>query len=488
VIDDRPGEILTAFRTFFDGAGGGGEEHLLELFHDVAGSVPAYREFLREHEVDPESVRTIADFRSLPLMTKDTYHRRYPLPQLCRGGRIENCDMIALSSGSTGRPTIWPRSLIDELHIAHRFEQIFRDGFRADDRSTLAVVCFPLGTWVGGLFTASCVRHLAAKGYPITVVAPGNNKNEILRALPELAPHFDQVVLLGYPPFVKDVIDTGAAEGVDWSAYSVKLVLAGEVFSEEWRDLVARRAGMTSAVHDSASLYGTADAGVLGNETPLSVSIRRFLAAHPEPARELFGDLRLPTLVQYDPASRFFEAQNGTLLFSADCGIPLIRYHIADEGGVLPYQEMLDLCTRHGFEMTADLAVGAELPFVFVFGRSLFAVSFFGANVYPENVAVGLEQPVISDHVTGKFVLETVEDDDQNRLLRVTVELAPGQPIGTTTFAADVAESIRRQLLRLNSEFAHYVPAERQLPEVQLRAAGDAEYFPVGVKHRYTRS
>jgi len=175
------------------------------------------------------------------------------------------------------------------------------------------VVCFPLGTWVGGLFTASCVRHLGAKGYPITVVAPGTNKGEILRVLPELGPHFDQVVLLGYPPFVKDVIDTGVAEGLDWSSYAIKLVLAGEVFSEEWRDLVARRAGMANPETDSASLYGTADAGVLGNETPLSVSIRRFLAGRPELASELFGDLRLPTLVQYDPGSRFFEAQDGTL-------------------------------------------------------------------------------------------------------------------------------------------------------------------------------
>jgi phenylacetate-CoA ligase len=86
---------------------------------------------------------------------------------------------------------------------------------------------------VGGLFTAACVRHLAAKGYPITVVASGNNKAEILRVLPELAPHFDQVVLLSYPPFVKDVIDTGLRAGVDWPRYSVKLVFGGEVFSEE---------------------------------------------------------------------------------------------------------------------------------------------------------------------------------------------------------------------------------------------------------------
>jgi hypothetical protein len=30
-------------------------------------------------------------------------------------------------------------------------------------------------------------------------------------------------------------------------------------------------------------------------------------------------------------------------------------------------------------------------------------------------------------------------------------------------------------------------PPEYQLPWVVLAATGDAEYFPVGVKHRYTR-
>jgi phenylacetate-CoA ligase len=50
--------------------------------------------------------------------------------------------------------------------------------------------------------------------------------------------------------------------------------------------------------------------------------------------------------------------------------------------------------------------------------------------------------------------------------VRITVELVPGR----------------------DSEFAHYVPAQRQLPEVVLRPAADREYFPVGVKHRYTRA
>ncbi|MBB5953590.1 GNAT superfamily N-acetyltransferase [Saccharothrix tamanrassetensis] len=45
---------------------------------------------------------------------------------------------------------------------------------------------------------------------------------------------------------------------------------------------MAQRLGMADPVRDKASLYGTAGAGVLGNESPLSVSIRRFL---PNPFR-----------------------------------------------------------------------------------------------------------------------------------------------------------------------------------------------------------
>jgi phenylacetate-CoA ligase len=491
---DRPQRILTELESFLAARSAPPQdprERVVELFHRVAASVPAYRAFLREQGVDPAVVRTFADFQRLPLLTKENYHRRYPLPELCRDGRLDGCDMIAVSSGSTGQPTIWPRSLTDELAVTARFEQVFADSFAAGERTTLAVICFPLGTWVGGLFTLACVRHLAAKGYPITAVAPGNNKAEILRVIPELAPHCDQTVLLGYPPFVKDVIDTGTAAGLDWTRYAVKLVLAGEVFSEEWRDLVGQRAGMSSPCYDSASLYGTADAGVLGTETPLSVCIRRFLATRPEAAGELFGEARLPTLVQYDPGSRFFEEQDGTLLFSGDNGVPLVRYHIADEGGLIGYRDLLAFCERHGFDPVAELGgPGARgirpLPFAYVFGRSHFTVSYFGANIYPENVTVGLEQPAVSGWVTGKFVLEVTSDTDGNPHLSVTAELAPGET-GDAARERTLAESVRAQLQRLNSEFAHYVPPGDQLPAVTLRPAGDPEYFPVGVKHRYTR-
>jgi phenylacetate-CoA ligase len=493
---DRPGRVLAGMSEYYQAVPRTTAENemaaqqALATFHDAAVQVPAYAALLREHGVDPATIRSPADFARIPLLTKENYLQRYPLPQRCRGGRLDSCDMVAVSSGSSGQPTVWPRSVLDERAVAARFEQVFHGSFRADERPTLAVVCFSLGTWVGGLYTVACCRHLAAKGYPITVVTPGNNVDEILRVVPALGPFYDQVVLLGYPPFLKNVIDAGLARGVDWSGYGVRLVLAGEVFSEQWRELVGHRAGMTQPCFDSASLYGTADAGVLGNETPLSVAIRRFLARTTAAARELFGEDRLPTLVQYDPATRYFETHDGTLLFTADGSVPMVRYHIADEGGLVEYDEMLAFCREHGFDPVAEIAARSDrgapaLPFGYVFGRSLFTVSYFGANIYPENVTVGLEQPEISDWVTGKFVLGVIEDADANRHLTVVAELAPGvRPDAERE--RKLAASIRTQLRRLNSEFANYVPAEDQTPTVVLRETGDPEYFPPGVKHRYT--
>ncbi len=478
-------------RTFDEGALADPFPAVLALFREVAEGVPAYRELLSEHGVDPAEVRTREDFARLPLLTKHGYLERFPLAARCRRGDLSTCDFVAVSSGSTGEPTLWPRFVSDELVVATRFEHVFHDCFEADRRRTLAVVCFPLGTWVGGMFTASCMRHLAVKGYPITTVTPGNQKPEIFRVVRALAPTFEQTVLLGYPPFLKDVVDAGLAEGVPWSELRVKLVLAGEVFSEEWRALMGERAGLARPLQDSASLYGTADAGVLGNETPLSVCIRRFLAGRPDAARALFGEARLPTLVQYDPRARWFEDHEGTLVFSADGGVPLVRYHVDDQGGVVPYATMMARLRDLGLDAEAEARREGDrgvrpLPFVYVFGRSHFAVSYYGANVFPETVSIALEQPETRAWVTGKFVMEVKEDAAHDRQLHVAVELARGAEASDARVDL-AAEAIVKVLRRLNSEFASYVPPERQRPRVTLWPAGHPEYFPPGVKHRYAR-
>src|SRR5689334_15803981 len=90
--------------------------HALALFHEVARTVPAYATLLAEHGIDPGTIRSGGDFTRLPVLTKENYINRFPLPDLCRGGKLESCDMIAVSSGSTGIPTFWPRFISDEIN------------------------------------------------------------------------------------------------------------------------------------------------------------------------------------------------------------------------------------------------------------------------------------------------------------------------------------------------------------------------------------
>ena len=111
---------------------------------------------------------------------------------------------------------------------------------------------------------------------------------------------------------------------------------------------------------------------------------------------------------------------------------------------------------------------------------------FFGANVFPETISLGLEQPEVRAHVTGKFVMEVKEGLAEKPRLAIAVELAAGAA-PEDALAQAAATAILAQLRRLNSEFANYVPAEFQTPLVTLYPQGHPDHFPVGVKHRYSR-
>ena len=203
----------------------------LSLLRRAADNVPAYSTMLKATGIRLDDIHDAAAFARLPLLNKDNYVRRFALEDLVEGGKLAACDFFAVSSGSTGEPTLWPRALDHELAIAVRFEQVLRDSFQAHRRQTLAVVCFALGSWVGGMYTTSCLRWVAAKGYPLLIVTPGNKLDEILRVVKRLAPDFEQTVLFGYPPFLKEVIDAGRADKIAWDSLNIRLVTAGEVFS-----------------------------------------------------------------------------------------------------------------------------------------------------------------------------------------------------------------------------------------------------------------
>ena len=163
--------------------------------------------------------------------------------------------------------------------------------------------------------------------------------------------------------------------------------------------------------------------------------------------------------------------------------MPLIRYSIGDDGGLLSFDDMIEILKENGIKVNLSNAI--KLPFVWVFGRKIWTISFYGANIYCENIMVGLEQPCFYGKITGKFTLNTTSDISEKRLLLKVEMFKDVKP--TEELKLMIIESVVKELKRLNSEFANYVPAEMQAPLVELLDYGDPYQFPIGVKHVYIK-
>lgn len=467
------------------------EEKAVALFHEAAKRVPAYKDFLKKHKINPKNIKTIDDFKTLPLVDKKNYLTKYPLEMLCWDGNMFTNQIISASSGSTGDPFFWPRGEDQETEGAEMHEQIYRDIFQADQKSTLVVVCFSMGTWIAGTFTTACTIEVAKKGYRINAITPGLEKNEIIKAVKKLGHLYEQTVLAGYPPFIKDVIDEGARSGVKWKKLHTRFLWAGESFSEEWRNYVLRLVGSRNPYFDSVNIYGTADASMLGHETPVSIVLRRIYNRRRHACEEVFGTDMLPSIVQYYPDKRYFEEVNNELIFTANAGIPLIRYNIHDTGGVISYSELVEP-VKDAFDKELSKhhinKLNWQLPFVYLNGRKDFTATIYAVNIYPENIKAALVDPKMRSWVTGRFTMATKYHSDMDQYFEVNIEMSKDVEFDDD-YLSLARSTVNKKLMKLNGEFGklHSAIGEKAEPIIHLVTYGDQRYFAKGVKHRWVK-
>ncbi len=455
--------------------------HALDLFRRTARTVPAYKRFLKKHGLDPARVKTDADFIRIPCVTKKNYLLSYPYGDLFPRGTVP--PMVSASSGSSGVPFYWPRGNAVEERGAEAHERIFRDIFKIGKKRTLVIVCFSMGTWIAGTYTTACVRRIADKGYPISVVTPGIEKEDILAILSRLAPEFEMVIMAGYPPFLMDIAALARARRIPLRKLNLRLLFAGENFSERWRESIHRLCGITDALAGSVGIYGTADAALLGHETPLSIYIRKCMAKNPAFRKKLLGTAPfVPTLVRYYPEQVHIETIGDELAFTVSSGIPLVRYAIGDRGRLFSPNAVAPLVPK-------SLRV-FDAPLVALLGRKDVAVTFYALNIYPENIKAGLEDKTVARAMSGKFVAKTVAaHGDRDQKLLITAELARGvRPSGALLRKAE--KSVFNNLVRLNAEYRklHQSIGDRALPEMRLVPFGDTLFDITRAKHRWFQS
>lgn len=473
-----------------------GERAALELFHAAAERVPAYKDFLKKQGINPGSIKTIEDFKNVPVVDKQNYLRAYSLADLSWDGKLlDHWQVYAATSGSTGEPFYFPRAQKETERYALLAELYLRSQFKIQERSTLYIDSFAMGAWIGGLFTYQAIERLAREGnYRLHLITPGIHKEEALKAIRKLGPLYDQVIIGGYPPFTRDLIDEGKAEGMDWKQYNVKFVFSAEGFGERFRDHIAEHAGLQNPYRDMVNHYGTVDQGTLAYETPLAIFLRRAALKDKKLYRSLFTEpTRLPTLAQYLPEHFYFEALDGkNITCTADAGLPLVRYDLKDHGGLMSFPEAWDALLETDPDAAASLERAGiadtvfRLPFVHVYERSDFSVVLYGANVYPEHVRIALESSACASFATGKCALRVVENRRAEPRLEIEVELRKG--VHPETHMSRIAQqAVISTLVEHNSEYrSNYSQAARKVtPRIKLWAFGDPKYFSGRGKQRW---
>lgn len=471
-----------------------GKKRALALFLEAARRVPAYKDWLKKHSIPAARIKTWHDWQQVPMVTKQNYLRQYPLKSLCWDGTLKRPLVFTATSGSTGEPFYFPRERqILDWQYSLILESFLRQSTRGTNGPILVIICFGMGVWIGGLMTYHAFALAAERaGLPVSIITPGINKKEIWQALRELAPQFAETILVGYPPFLKDIVDEAKSERVALKRLPLRFVFAAEAITERFRHYLAEAAGIGNPARDMINIYGSADLGAMAFESGVSVVLKDVLRRRGRLARTLFPSaLKWPTVAQFNPLFVQFEAPEGNILVTGNNTLPLVRYGIGDRGGVWSFTEMQNQCQKAGVNLPglsrrAGLTSIPQLPFVYVFERSDFSTKLYGATIYPEHVRLALQHESLHRSVTGKFVLETVYDVRHNQRLDIHVELKNGVKAAKRLERATV-ERVVKSLLLSNEEYRNNFGSipKKVTPRIYLRPHEHPAYFKPGIKQRW---
>jgi phenylacetate-CoA ligase len=434
---------------------------LLEEFHRAAEQVPAYGALLAESAVRAIDVRDVWSFTALcPVLSKVNTFDRFPLPQLCVGGRLTDVGAVLTSSGHGGRFSFGVISRLEAAGAAAFVDAALDDAFQVRSRPTLAINCLPMGVNISSV----CM----------TVATTSVREDMAVALVKTFGAAFDQIVLIGDPLFMKRLTDHASEQALDWSRYRVNAIVGEETFGEHFRSYFGQCLG-TSRILSS---FGVAELGLhVCYETAATVGVARAAAGHSAFATELFGTTAgswLPMLLTFDPQRTFIEildpdAQGyGRLTISMlDPGrqVPMLRYQTGDVARFLDRGHVATTMRRHG--MAVD-----DLP------APLIALRGRVRDALPNGAQVGLYKEALyaNPELARRFTGATRLIFSDNRFT-MHVQLTKGQraaPVFERGLMAELPPDARPSRvvvwpyaqfpfgmgLDYERKFAHYVPGD----------------------------
>jgi phenylacetate-CoA ligase len=475
-----------------------GRKQIDSLIKFVLKTTSAYRKFLKDNGIDYSKIKGFSDLQKLPIIDKNNYLRKYDYLELFPNKDVSS-KVVSATSGSTGEPFYFPRGENLDEQYEYVTEIFLKNQWEIDKLNTLFIITFGLGIWIGGIYTYKVLEKLKNKGYKLSIVPLGTNKELFFKTILKLGSFYDQIIIGGYPPFVKDLVDEGSDYyKINWKKYKLRILNAAESFPESFREYIARQIGLKDMLNDNINIYGTVELGTMAHETCLSNLTRHLAVEKDKVWKAIFPEAnRTPTLAQYHPYIVWFEEKDGSILASGyGDSIPLLRYSFPDRGGVIYFDEMVKRLKSVGIDIFKEAEKRKyhkkilKLPFVYVYERSDFAVSLVGINIFPEYIRQALLKSMLQKYLTGKFSMQVVYDKNYDQKLQVHVELKKNVK-ASTKLKELIIKEVLNSLKENSTEFNHLWSTgsekyRKQLqPDIFLHLYEDPKYFRPGIKQKW---
>ncbi len=461
-----------------------GEGKALQVFHDAAKNVRAYREFLDGHGIDPSKIRTLEDFKTVPHTTKASYFSANKLEDLVAGS-VTNTHLYYMSGGTTGdRSTLaaagrdsvraYPTALAAVMHLQWDICN--------PKNKVLFVNAVSLGAWMGGTFASRVFTEVSDRFSNISYFGPGADVERIIDVVEAVGRFYDTVLILSYPTLMKEVLHAGLSRGIDWHALNVKAALSGEPLDPVLRRELLRAISPTADRQAIMDTYGGTEIGNPGTETALTRTLTRLIEDDPSIAEDLFGVAQPYAILQHNPAGTYVEIQDSQLVVTYGSMMPAVRYESRDTGALVPFDRTMAVLADRGIDVVAAVREDGwtkplfKWPLLGLLGRADYAVSIYGAKVTPLSV----QEVFATDQRVRRFTLRR-DTEGAYTTLWVEIELQRHVDISEHDRAlmADVYSTvILERLLSQNFDYrdAHSIHAEAMKPRVIVHECGEG-YF-----------
>jgi phenylacetate-CoA ligase len=321
--------------------------------------------------------------------------------------------------------------------------------FHIDQSKTLAVVGLALGSWIGGEHLSWALKSLALTvAYPFTVFSPGSNHAEIIDILCAANRFADQFLLFLCPGAIAHLHLKAQHAGRPLPVDKIRYVVLGEPFPESMRLGLMKDLRPSATKPVMLSVYGSADTGLLGAESPASVAIRQLLAQNADLAHELEIDPPLPHFFHLAAEDAYLESVRGEMCVTRWQGIPLVRYNLHDRVRFFSWKRLCQAVLNSPTLRAEETAVARSLDVtplanvLAIAGRSDGCLLLCGTNLTETMLDGAVHAPALENLLTGAYRARVLFEGER-QYLEFDLELSPRGPL-----AAEQTDRIYQELIQ----------------------------------------